>query len=174
MPAHAQNHDWPSKFDPIIETGIASGTIPGAAIVVVKNGAITFAKGYGNSTVSGQNVDEHTRFSLASVSKSFVGLALVKLVQADQLDFDADISFYLPHITPTALADDQTLRVRHLLNHTSGYSTYAGNINQSDRQMDLKNLRRQATTLGEHTLSYVPGFSVRILQCKLSNSRRLD
>lgn len=148
---------WSARIDPIVEASIAAGAIPGAAVVVVHNGTISFAEGYGSTTVSGQAIDDRTRFSLGSVSKSFVGLALIALANTGDVDLDASVSSYLPYIAPPFQNREQTLSVRHLLNHTSGYSTYLGNSNQDDQDSDPANLHRSAMALGIRSLATKPG-----------------
>ncbi len=56
-------------------------------------------------------------FQIGSISKSFVGLGILRLADAGRLSLDAEIGALLPGL---ALADGQRITVRHLLTHSSG------------------------------------------------------
>jgi CubicO group peptidase (beta-lactamase class C family) len=62
-------------------------------------------------------VTEQTRFDVASVTKLFTSVVVLRQVAAGALDLDAPITAYVD-LTGTAISDRVTLR--HLLTHTSG------------------------------------------------------
>jgi len=77
-------------------------------------------------------VTDETLFPIGSISKSFTALAVMKLIEAGDIDLSADISQYLDVFKDKPSGK---ITVRHLLSHTSGYSTKQGNNTQiSDRQ----------------------------------------
>src|SRR5690625_2316346 len=61
----------PDDLDAWIESARHDWNIPGMAVGIVKDGEVVYAKGFGEKQL-GQNepVDEHTIFSIASVSKN--------------------------------------------------------------------------------------------------------
>ena len=95
--------------------------IAGAAISVVKDGELFFAKGYGYADLeAGTPVDpERTGFNLASVSKLFAWTAVMQLVEQRVLDLDADVNTYLDFEIPDTY--EQPITLAHLLTHTSGF-----------------------------------------------------
>lgn len=95
--------------------------IAGAAIAVVKDGALFFAKGYGYADVEqGIPVDpEQTIFQIGSVGKLFTWTAVMQLVEQGKLDLDADINTYLDFRIPDTYP--QPITLKHLLTHTSGF-----------------------------------------------------
>jgi D-alanyl-D-alanine carboxypeptidase len=100
--------------------------IPGASLAVSKNGKLVYIKGFGKAnTATGELVKPAHRFRLASVSKTFTGVAILKLVQEGKLNLDAKVFG-----TGGVLASDYgtgpynanllNITVRHLLQNVSG------------------------------------------------------
>ena len=95
--------------------------IAGAAIAVVKDGKVFFAKGYGYADIkNGIPVDpEQTIFRIGSVGKTFTWTAVMQLAEQGKLDLDADINTYLDFRIPDTYPQPVTLK--HLMTHTSGF-----------------------------------------------------
>jgi len=66
---------------------------------------------------NGQEVNKHTRFRLASVSKTFAGSLSAKLATNGLLELDKPVSDYLTGFKGSVYQDD--LKVFHLLSHSS-------------------------------------------------------
>ncbi len=100
--------------------------IPGASLAVTKNGKLVYVKGFGKANItSGEDVTPAHRFRLASVSKTFTGAAILKLVQDGRLNLDAKVfgtSGVLANDYGTAPYNANLLNitVRHLLQNVSG------------------------------------------------------
>jgi len=100
--------------------------IPGATLAVSKNGKLVYMKGFG---VGDQTTDEKVtpayRFRLASVSKTYTGVAIMKLFQDGKIDLDGKV-FGSGSIlgsdfgTPPYQANLTKITVRQLLQHTIG------------------------------------------------------
>src|SRR6185436_1924774 len=90
---------------------------PGAALIVVKDGAVVYKRGYGSANLEYNiPITPATVFHVASVSKQFTAFAITMLAKAGKLSLDDDIHKYL-----TELPDfGQKITIRHLLHHTSG------------------------------------------------------
>lgn len=94
---------------------------PGASIIVIRDGRVAYAKGYGLAEVeTGRRVTATTNFRLASVSKQFTATAVMLLVADGRLRYDDPIATLLPGLPAYASG----VTVRHLLNHTSGLPDY--------------------------------------------------
>jgi D-alanyl-D-alanine carboxypeptidase len=100
--------------------------IPGASLAVTKNGKLVYIKGFGKANANtGELVTPASRFRLASISKTFTGVAILKLVQDGKLSLDAKVFG-----TGGVLASDYgtapyntnllNITVRHLLQNVSG------------------------------------------------------
>jgi D-alanyl-D-alanine carboxypeptidase len=100
--------------------------IPGASLAISKNGKLVYVKGYGKANVAtGENVTPSSRFRLASVSKTFTGVAIMKLIQDGQFTLESNV-FGTGGIlgndygTLALNANVLNMKVKHLLQHTSG------------------------------------------------------
>ena len=96
--------------------------VPGAVFVMVKNGEIFFAKGYGYADLETQRpVDpETTIFRVASVSKLFTATAAMQLVEQGKLDLNVDVNRYLEEFQIEATYGEP-VTLHHLLVHTAGF-----------------------------------------------------
>jgi CubicO group peptidase (beta-lactamase class C family) len=96
--------------------------VPGAVFVMVKDGELFFARGYGYADLETRRpVDpETTLFRVASVSKLFTATAAMQLVEQGKLDLHADVNQYLEDFEiEEAFGEPVTLH--HLLTHTGGF-----------------------------------------------------
>lgn len=110
-----------SALDTYLQTQVKNNRIPGLAVAIVKDDQVVFIKGYGEAS-PGVPVTSQTQFYIGSVTKTFTGLAIMKLVEEGKLELDAPVQKYLPWFE---VADEQVskqITVRNLLTHTSGLS----------------------------------------------------
>jgi CubicO group peptidase (beta-lactamase class C family) len=90
---------------------------PGAAVVVVRNGAVVYQHGYGLANLENRApVTPQTAFDAASVAKQFTGLSIAMLIEQGKLSLDDDIHKYVPDVPDFG----KPITIRHLLYHTSG------------------------------------------------------
>lgn len=108
-------------IDRVVRRGISEGGYPGAAVVVGRQGAAVFEKGYG--TLDWRDGARHvdpaeTIYDLASLTK-VVGTtaAIMVLVDEGKVELDAPVKRYVPGFSGGT--KDQ-VTVRHLLTHRSG------------------------------------------------------
>src|SRR5215204_2792749 len=95
--------------------------IAGAAVSVVKDGKLFFAKGYGSTDrKNGIPVDpERTNFRIGSLAKLFTWTAVMQLAEEGKLDLDEDINTYLDFRIPDTYP--QPITLRYLMTHTAGF-----------------------------------------------------
>jgi CubicO group peptidase (beta-lactamase class C family) len=109
-------------LDDFFETKMAELHIPGAAIVVVQDGKVFLAKGYGYADLARQTPVDPTRitFRAGSISKLFTWTAVMQAAERGLLDLDADVNRYL---TDFQVPDTypQPVTLAHLLTHTAGF-----------------------------------------------------
>ena len=108
-------------LDPFIEKGMKEWKIPGLSIVVVKNGAVVYQKGFGLRELGKPGpVDADTRFGMMSTTKAMTALALAMLVDEGKVGWDDPIIKHLPGLRlPNAYLTEH-VTVRDALRHTSG------------------------------------------------------
>ena len=104
---------------------LATGDIPGAVVVIVKDGHILTERGYGFADLkTHRKVDpETTLFRPGSVTKTFTWTAVMQLVQAGKINLDQDINTYLDF--KIAPAFGRPITMRNLMTHTSGFAEIA-------------------------------------------------
>jgi CubicO group peptidase (beta-lactamase class C family) len=108
-------------IDRVVERGIKAGGYPGASVVVGRNGAAVYQKGFGKLSWSDSStpVDaERTIYDIASLSK-VVGTttAIMILYDEKKIGLDDPVVNYIPTFGG---GDKDKVTVRMLLTHTSG------------------------------------------------------
>ncbi|UCG86009.1 MAG: beta-lactamase family protein [Gemmatimonadota bacterium] len=88
---------------------------PAFGAAIVEDGQIAWSMGFGFADVDeGRRATGATSFHLASLTKPFASTIVMQLVDEGLVDLDDPVSDYGVDLTA-----DGTVRVRHLLNHTS-------------------------------------------------------
>lgn len=110
------------KIDSILQSENYKGQKPGLSVGIIKDGKMYFSKGYGlaNLEYSINNTDTSV-FDIASMAKQFTAACIWTLIDKGKLSLDDDIRKYLPEIPYFG----DTIRIRHMLNHTSGLRDYS-------------------------------------------------
>jgi CubicO group peptidase (beta-lactamase class C family) len=124
--------DAEAWLDGFMSYALPRGAIPGAVVVIVKDGRVLLEKGYGVSDVATDTLvnPQETLFRLGSVSKLFTWTAVMQLVENGKLDLDADINRYLDFKIPPF--HDKPITLRNLKTHTSGFEEAVGGIAAQD------------------------------------------
>lgn len=105
------------RVDVFIRDQMKQRRIPGMQVAIVRHGKIDFLKAYGIANVEeGVPVTKQTVFPVHSITKAFVGVAVMQLVEAGKLDLSAPVSRYLDSLP----MNWQPITIRQLLTHTSG------------------------------------------------------
>lgn len=106
--------------------------IKGASVAITKEERLVYAKGFGIANIeTGEEVKPGHLFRIASISKLITAVAIMKLCEEGMLDLDAPVfgedglmndSLFLSYRDQRV----EEITIRHLLNHTAGWSRYAG------------------------------------------------
>jgi CubicO group peptidase (beta-lactamase class C family) len=117
--------DVDAWLDGFMPYALKAGDIPGAVVVVVKDGQPLTMRGFGYSDVkTAKLVDPNlTLFRPGSVSKLLTWTAVMQQVQAGRLDLDKDVNTYLDFKIPPKFGKPITLR--NLMTHTAGFAETA-------------------------------------------------
>ena len=131
--------------------------VPGAAVLVVDDGRVAFARGYGLADLETQApVTERTNFRLASLTKPFTAMAIMLLVEDGRLGLDERVRDIVPDF-PAYGAD---IRIRHLLTHTSGLRAYQDFVPESSTR-HVKDRDVLALLRKTDSLMFPPGTAFR-------------
>ena len=94
---------------------------PGAALGIIKDGRIIYARGYGSANLDWRiPMTPQTVLRIGSITKQFVAVCVALLEEQGKLDLDDDIRAYLPEFPDYG----KPITIRHLLHHTSGIREY--------------------------------------------------
>ena len=108
--------------------------VPGAVILVVRDDAILFSKGYGYADQERQTpvTPDATVFHVHSLSKLFTATAVMQLVEQGRIELDEDVNTYLTRLR-IRNPYPQPITIRHLLTHTAGFDSDQREIGGSAR-----------------------------------------
>jgi CubicO group peptidase (beta-lactamase class C family) len=135
-------------LDGSLERVRQSFSIPGLAIGIVENGEPVYVRAFGvRDLQTGEPVTVHTRFHIASLTKTFTAAAIMQLLEQQRLALDAPIAQYLPAFA------NSSITVTQLLTHSAGLQ----DIEHALQSSDADALRNYAATLAQRELAYPPG-----------------
>jgi CubicO group peptidase (beta-lactamase class C family) len=102
--------------------------VPGVALGIIIGGHVHTA-GFGVTNIENPlAVDGDTLFQIGSTTKTFTGTAVMRLVESGQiagngprLELDTPLRVYLPELELASREAAESVTMRHLLTHTSGW-----------------------------------------------------
>ncbi len=105
---------------------------PGGALMVIRDGKVIYEKSFGMVNLT-HNIpfEINSPTNIGSTTKQFTAMGIALLEEKGQISIDDDIRKYIPELPD--LGD--TIRLRHLMSHTSGYREYINSLLMSGRQM---------------------------------------
>ena len=116
--------------------------IPGAAVVVVKDGKTILKRGYGLANVeTGRAVDpDKTLFRIGSVSKALTALAVTRLADQGKISLKDNVADYFEGFSdiPNTSGNNEAVKIRHLITHTSGLDQIGIGRQIWSRELPLK------------------------------------
>lgn len=96
------------------------GYINGFSVAIVNQDKNLYNKGFGFSDLKGNKpYTENTIQNIASISKTFIGIALLKAQELGKLQLDDPINNYLPFQVINPYFPNEKITIRHLATHTS-------------------------------------------------------
>lgn len=132
---------------------------PGAAVLVVQNGAVLLRKGYGLARLdTPAPITPTTLFRMASVSKQFTAMAVLLLAEHGKLNLNDSLSRFFPDFNPTV---GNRVRLRHLLTHTSGLLDYEEKVDSTTFQRQVLDADVLTLVQAHPTTYFEPGSEFR-------------
>ncbi len=113
--------DLQAFFDGFIPIELQRDDIAGAVVMVVKDGKVLLAKGYGYADVKNKKpvTVDATLFRPGSISKTFTWTAVMQLVEQGKIDLNRDVNDYLDFRIPATF--DKAITMKDLMTHTPGF-----------------------------------------------------
>ena len=97
-----------------------SSNLVGFAVAIVNKDSIVYSKGFGYSNKEQQQpYTTKTVQPIASISKTLLGVALMKAQEMGLLDLDDPINDHLPFTVQNPFYPNEPITIRQLANHTS-------------------------------------------------------
>lgn len=118
-----------ATIDDTVARAMKTFAIPGMAVAIVKDGKVSFAKGYGVRALGEPApMDMNTVFQIGSNTKAFTAAALAILVDEGKLAWDDKVIDHLPQFQLHDPYATREFTVRDLLTHRSGLGLGAGDL----------------------------------------------
>lgn len=155
IPAFGQNQN--DKVDTYIREKMKSRNIPGLSLAIMRDGKIVYSKAFGMANLElSIPATEKTVYHLASITKTFTAMATMMLVEEGKISLEDTISKHLSDL-PGAW---RPITIRHLLNHTSGISSFASHkkipcpVGKNERDYTRADALKEVSCL---PLDFAPG-----------------
>ena len=137
------------RYDTYINDMISEGRIPGASLLVARNGEIVYKKAFGESDLSsGRDMETDDIFYIQSMTKPIITTALMMLYEEGHFQLNDPLHLYLPEakdlkvmINPQAGKSSPVaeltspITIEQLLTHTAGFSHGLGS---SEYEQELR------------------------------------
>ena len=109
------------KFEKLTQEIMEEDKARGIAVkAFYKSGEIIYEKYFGFKNEEKKTpIDENTIFGIASITKSFVALSILQLLEKGKLSLEDPISKYIPYFKNANIP--YPILIKHLLTHTPGY-----------------------------------------------------
>jgi CubicO group peptidase (beta-lactamase class C family) len=92
----------------------------GISVLVAQDGKILYKKGFGYGDINAKELVTHeTKFRIGSITKQFIGAAILKLQEDGKISVHDNLSKFIPDFPK---GDEVT--IHHLLTHTSGIHSF--------------------------------------------------
>lgn len=133
-PNVSSNTETFTKIEKIATEGIKQNNFPSISIGIVLNGKIIYAKGFGYADRENKKLaDADTIYQLGSVTKTFTGNLLARLIAEKQLSLDDPISKYFPDSIkfPTD-KNGKAITVKDIATHSAEFPRYPENLDRID------------------------------------------
>ena len=108
-----------AKLDKRINDLVEKYNIPDAELAVIRNDSVIY-----KFTKNPTNADRN--YLIGSCSKSFTALSVMHLAEKGKIDIDKPVRAYLPWFALKDTINIDRIKVRHLLNQTSGIGSQYG------------------------------------------------
>ncbi|WP_439484275.1 serine hydrolase domain-containing protein [Cyclobacterium plantarum] len=115
-----------SRFENKLETLRQTYHIPGFSVGVVHHGDLRWHQGFGFKDLeSGEVPDENTVYHIASITKTFGALVMMKLVEEGKIELDDPVKIHDIKL-PGKWGLSNDIKIEHLLTHTARGNMFNG------------------------------------------------
>ena len=112
------------EIEKLFNAFVQRANMPGAVMGIIIDGELVWVKATGvRETTDKTPVTPDTVFRIASMTKSFTAMSILKLRDEGKLSLDDPVSRYIPALAdlPYPTKDSPAITIRHLLTHSEGF-----------------------------------------------------
>jgi len=129
---NALSTDLDKKIEAIVQPFMFESKTVGLSIGILKDGK-TYFYNYGETKKgNGQIPSSKNLYEIGSVTKTFTGILLAKAVTENKIKLSDPVNKYLSKNIPVIKFGNDTLKIIHLSNHTSGLPPLPDNFGSAD------------------------------------------
>lgn len=143
------------SIDAYLEKIMLDKAIVGMGAAIIINEKVIWKKGFGYSDLEKEKpFTANTIMNIASISKTFTSVCIMKAVEEGKISLDEDINSYLPFKIINPNFPTEKITLRHIATHTSGLtdrSSFYGDhtyYNDKDSQEQLGDFLRNYFEVG--------------------------
>jgi len=124
--------DLDKKIEDILQPFMFESKTVGLSIGILKDGK-TYFYNYGETKKGeGQIPSSKNLYEIGSITKTFTSLLLAKAITENKIRLNDPVNKYLPKNIPVIKFGNDTLKIVHLANHTSGLPPLPDNFGATD------------------------------------------
>ncbi len=133
-----QLQNYKRQLHQVFDTGLIKKRFNGA-VLIAKDGLVLYEAyiGYKDPLQKRDTIDEQTAFHLASTTKPFTGMAILRLVEQGQLHLNDPITQFFPAFPYPEVT------IKQLLSHRSGLPNYLFFMEEQDKWPKNKSVTNQ-------------------------------
>lgn len=143
--ARAERQPVQALVDQLVTEAMEKEHLPGVAFVLVREGRVEYARGYGFANLEKQTpvTPDKTIFRIGSITKLLTAHAIVQLADLNKISLNDDVNKYLtqPKVDSRYA---EPVRFWHLLTHTAGFDQVG------DRGREFTRAEDRKASLGEY------------------------
>ena len=130
-----------SSFVTWLKASVAEETIPGIAMAIVDRDSVLLEETWGLKDVAGQDpINDHSVFRIASMSKTFAGMATALLVQQHLQSWDTLLTDVFPTMDLGTRGSSKGIQLKHLVSHSTGLMPHSYS-NMLDAGVSYENIK---------------------------------
>jgi len=142
------------RIDSLVNDYMTVKKVPAVSVAVLHGQDTVVMRRYGlASREANRQADASTVYEIGSITKQFTSSGIMRLVERGKVSLDDPISKYVPDLP----AHEQNVKIRQLLNHTSGVHNYTSSPEWAKTWKDDYTPRQIVAFVDKDTLDFPSG-----------------
>jgi len=122
------------------------------SLTIHKDGQQLYNRNFGQSSMPQQQYDDHTRYQIGSITKTYTAVLIFKLIEKGTLSLEDRLEKFFPDI-PGA----KEITIRHMLDHTSGLGDYTWKDDNPDWLLEKVTEQQILDEIKHEGVAFKPG-----------------